>query len=135
MQYGAGFIAAVAAGASEILDPRDSATPGMLDVFARFPHLRRVLPAMGYSVEQREALRKTIEASGADCVVAGTPIDLASVLGLQIPVVRARYGYQDANLHGPRLESIIDDFVKQLEGDGSNAHRRCTRRKRDLTPR
>ncbi len=111
MSYGAGYVAAVAAGAREILDPRAFAVPEIRSVFERFPHLGRVLPAMGYSAEQRDALRRSIEASGADCVVAGTPIDLRSELELRMPVVRARYAYADADT--PGLGARIDDFAKR----------------------
>jgi predicted GTPase len=115
MGYGAGFVAAVAAGAKEIIDPRPFAVPEIQRVFDRFPHLGRVLPAMGYSPAQRDALRKTIEASGADCVVAGTPIDLSAELGLRIRVVRARYGYSDAET--PGLGELIDAFAKHHSSD------------------
>jgi predicted GTPase len=116
MSYGAGYVAAVAAGPSEIIDPRPFASPLMAEIFERFPHLGAVLPAMGYSNEQRDALRQTIEASHAECVVAGTPIDLASVLDLQIPVVRARYGYADVSGGETDLAAIVDDFEKRLVG-------------------
>ena len=115
MSYGAGYVAAVAAGAGEILDPRAFAVPEIRAVFERFPHLGRVLPAMGYSSAQRDALRRTIEASGAECVVAGTPIDLRAELELSTPVVRARYGYADADT--PGLGAIIDDFAKRMTED------------------
>ena len=114
MSYGAGYVAAVAGGAGEILDPRASAPAAILAVFDRFPHLGRVLPAMGYSAEQREALRQTIEASDAEIVVVGTPTDLAAELGLDKRVVRARYGFAEAST--PGLGSIIDAFVAQLGG-------------------
>lgn len=112
MSYGAGYVAAVAGGAREILDPREFAVPEIRAVFDRFPHLGRVLPAMGYSPEQRDALRSTIDASSADCVVAGTPIDLGTTLGLRTPVVRARYGYADVD--EPGLGAVIDDFAARL---------------------
>jgi predicted GTPase len=114
MSYGAGFVAAVAAGAKEILDPRRFAAPEIQAVFERFPHLGRVLPAMGYSAAQRLALQKTIEASGADVVVAGTPIDLRAELDLKVRVVRARYSYADADT--PGLGDVIDEFANRRAG-------------------
>ena len=115
MSHGAGYVAAVAAGASEILDPRPFAVPNIASVFERFPHLGHVLPAMGYSEEQRLALRQTIEASHAECVVAGTPIDLASVLGLEIPVVRARYAYVEPDDPSEGLSPVIDSFLAKID--------------------
>jgi predicted GTPase len=108
MSYGAGFVAAVRAGA-ELVDPRASATPEIAALYAAHPQLGPVLPAAGYGDAQRAALRRTIEASAADVVVAGTPIDLAAVLGLAKPVVRVRYELED--LDRPGLAGLVDDFV------------------------
>ena len=113
MAYGAGFVAAQAAGASEIVDPRPAAAPSLRAVFDAFPHLDRVVPAMGYGEAQRDALAKTINGSGAEVVVAGTPIDLARNLDLELPVVRAHYDYAD--LDTPGLGDAIDTF---LDGKG-----------------
>jgi predicted GTPase len=113
MPYGAGYVAAVAAGAAEIVDPRRSAPPSIAAVFARHPHLGRVLPAMGYDAAQRDALRETIEGSDAECVVIGTPTDLARDLGLTRPSVRARYGHLD--LDHPGLGAVVDRFAESVE--------------------
>ncbi|MBW2313844.1 MAG: GTPase [Deltaproteobacteria bacterium] len=110
MAYGAGFVAASAAGA-EILDPRPTAAPAIQRVYDAYPHLGRVLPAVGYGPEQRAALRDTIEASGAEVVVSGSPLDLAALLSLAIPVVRARYEYRDAT--SPGLADRIDAFLAE----------------------
>ncbi|MGI9523591.1 MAG: cyclic 2,3-diphosphoglycerate synthase [Hyphomicrobiaceae bacterium] len=109
MAYGAGYIAAVRAGAKEIIDPRQSATGEIRDVFARFPHVGKVLPAMGYSQSEREDLAATINASGADLVVTGTPSDLESLLELNIPVVRALYDFED--ISEPGLGALIKGFL------------------------
>jgi len=108
MAYGAGFVAAVRAGA-ELVDPRASAAPAIAALFATHPALGPVLPAAGYDAAQREALRRTIEDSAAEVVVAGTPIDLAALLGLTKPVVRVHYELED--LDRPGLAALIDEFV------------------------
>jgi predicted GTPase len=110
MPYGAGYVAAQAGGAGEILDPRAFATPAIAALYTRFPHLGPVLPAMGYSAEQRRDLAATIAASAADVVVAGTPIDLARDLDLAVPVVRARYDYADAG--APALWPLVAAFLR-----------------------
>jgi len=109
MAYGAGFTAAVAAGAAEIVDPRATAAPLIQDVYQRYPHLGRVLPAMGYGAAQREALRQTIDASDADVVVSGSPVDLARCASLEKEVVRARYAF--AEVEGDGLGRRIDEFL------------------------
>ena len=110
MAYGAAFVAASAAGA-EIVDPRPAAAPALRAVFERYPHLARVLPAVGYDDEQLEALRATIDAADADLVVSGTPLDLAARVRLNKRVVRARYAYRDAD--EPGLGAVVDAFLDE----------------------
>jgi predicted GTPase len=114
MPWGAGYVAAYAAGAASIVDPRASAPAAIQAVYAAYPHIGPVLPAMGYSDEQVEALRATINASEADVVVAGTPLDLATLTDVAVPVVRARYGFRE--LGAPRLESLIEEKLSALGG-------------------
>jgi predicted GTPase len=111
MPYGAGFVAATNAGAAEIVDPRPTAVGDLRAVFSRYPHIGRVLPALGYGAAQLDDLRETIRATPADVVVAATPIDLAALLALDKPVVRVRYEYQDAG--EPTLATLVDDFLKR----------------------
>jgi predicted GTPase len=91
MSVGAGYVAATQHQAGHIVDPRPFAVGSLVEVYASFPHLGPVLPAMGYSAQQRAELRQTLENCGAELVVAGTPIDLASALGLRLPLVRVEY--------------------------------------------
>jgi predicted GTPase len=104
MAYGAGYVAAQAAGA-EVVDPRPHAQGDLRAVFARFPHLGPVVPAMGYGEEQRRDLAATLAATPADVVVAGTPIDLGRLLGLDKACVRARYSLE------PRGEPDLGQLV------------------------
>jgi predicted GTPase len=109
MPYGAGFVAATAAGVSAIVDPRPWAASALRAVFDQNPHIGRVLPAVGYGSAQLDALRATIEAADAEVVIAATPIDLAALLALDKPVVRARYEFAEAG--EPTLASIVDAFL------------------------
>jgi predicted GTPase len=111
MSYGAGFVAATHAGVAEILDPRASAAPGIAAVYARYPQIGRVLPALGYGELQRAELRRTIEDSFAEVVVSATPIDLGLLLGLSTPVVRVRYELQEVD--EPGLGAIVDAFAAE----------------------
>jgi predicted GTPase len=114
MPYGAGYVAAVRAGAAEIVDPRESAAAPIRELFARHPHLGPVLPAVGYDAAQLEALRETIAGSRAELVVSGTPLDLAARIAAGKPVVRARYGYAEAS--EPGLGAIVDAFLAGRRG-------------------
>ena len=93
MGYGAGWVAAEQFGVAEIIDPRPSAVGSIAATLDRFPHLRRVLPAMGYSDAQVAELKTTIEASGADVVLNASPSDVGALLQLSLPVVRVRYRF------------------------------------------
>jgi predicted GTPase len=114
MAYGAGFVAATAAGAAEIVDPRPGAAPEIRAAFAAYPHLGRVVPALGYGPAQRRALQATLDAAPADVIVAGTPIDLGALLELRLPVVRARYEYAEAG--EPGLGAQVDAFLARVLG-------------------
>jgi predicted GTPase len=81
-------------------------------VYRAYPHIGAVLPAVGYGRAQLDALRDTINASDAEVVVAATPIDLAALLTLDKPVVRARYEYADAG--EPTLTSLVERFLRSL---------------------
>ena len=111
MPYGAGYVAATAAGA-KIVDPRLSAAPLFQQTFASYPHIANVLPALGYDQDQLAALQTTINDVAADLVVSVTPVDLAKLLRLNKKVVRARYEF--AEVGEPTLSSIVDEFVRRV---------------------
>lgn len=114
MAHGAGAAAASAAGAAELIDPRASAPPELMAVFDEYPHIGKVLPAMGYSRSQMAALAATIDRSVADLVVVATPIDLAALIPIRKPVVRARYEFAE-DPEGP-LSAIVDRFLATKSG-------------------
>jgi predicted GTPase len=95
MSSGAGAAAAFAAGAAALVDPRSSAPAELMRVFTEYPHIGMVLPAMGYSEAQLAALAETIAGSSAEVVVSATPIDLASLIPITKPVMRARYEFAE----------------------------------------
>ena len=111
MPHGAGYLAARRGGAREIVDPHQHAAPAIAAVYAAYPHIGPVLPAVGYGEAQRAALRETIDRCGADVVVSATPIDLAALLRPATPVVRARYEYADTD--EPTLAALVDAFALQ----------------------
>jgi predicted GTPase len=112
MPHGAGYAAALAAGAAQIVDPRASASPAIAAVYAQYPHIGPALPAEGYTPAQLEALRQTINSAAADLVVSATPIDLAALITINKPVVRARYEFVDSETPGLRAE--LERFLARL---------------------
>ena len=111
MAYGAGYLAAVEAGAGEIVDPRVSAVGHIAAAFKQYPHIGKVLPALGYSQSQLDDLRATINGSRADVVVSGTPSDIARLIAIDKPVVRARYEF--AEVDTPRLDQRLATFLQE----------------------
>jgi predicted GTPase len=117
MAHGAGYVAATAAGAAEIVDPRASAPPAIREVYRRYPHIGPVLPAVGYDDAQLAALAATIEASAADVIVVATPFDLARLVRVTKPLVRARYEFAEAG--EPTLGAVVDAFLARRRlGEG-----------------
>ncbi len=110
MPWGAGYLAAAQAGAV-IVDPRPYAVPLLATIYLKYPHIGAVLPALGYSHEQVEALRQTIEATPADLVISATPIDLAALVSPAKPVIRASYAY--AETETPGLAGLVDSFLSR----------------------
>ncbi len=107
MTYGAGTVAARQLGAAELIDPRPFAVGEIKATFDAYPGIGILLPAMGYSAQQLADLETTINASGADSVVIGTPIDLRRVLDLEPPAVRVRYDLQE--IGSPTLRDVLGE--------------------------
>jgi len=73
-------------------------------------------------------LRATLNRAEADVVVSATPLDLAALVALDTPVVRARYEFADAG--DPTLGALVDRFLA-CGGGRRSPHRR--RPKGELT--
>lgn len=113
MPFGAGTVAAREGGAAELVDPRPWAVGSLRDVYARFPHIGAVLPAMGYGEAQLADLAATIAATPCDVVVSGTPIDLAACLaatGIATPPIR-HVGYDLDDVTKGRLADILAPYI------------------------
>jgi len=107
MKYGAGTVAAKQLGAAEFIDPRPFAVGEIKATFEKYPNVGLLLPAMGYSDAQLEDLETTINASGADLVVIGTPIDLRRIIDIKLPAVRVKYDLQE--IGQPTLADILSE--------------------------
>ena len=56
-----------------------------------------------------QALEATIDASDAETVVIATPCDLAALIDIRKPVVRARYDYAETG--EPSLRAVVGEFL------------------------
>jgi predicted GTPase len=111
MPFGAGTVAARAAGAREIVDPRPFAVGSIAGTYETYPGTGPVLPAMGYGPAQLADLQATLQAADVDVVVSGTPMDLGRLVDVGHPMRRATYMLQDAG--SPTLAEVIAPFVAQ----------------------
>jgi len=68
---------------------------------------------MGYGADQVRDLAATIEATDADVVVTGTPIDLTRVLRTSKPLVRARYELREHE-SGALAEMVRDALARAV---------------------
>ena len=105
MAFGAGTVAARRHEVGEIVDPRPHAVGSIARAYEEYPHMHRVLPALGYSDAQRAELKTTIESSGADVVIDASPADIGRLLELDVPVTRVRYRFQQ--VAGTSLEQLV----------------------------
>jgi len=116
MAYGAGYVAATQAQAAEIIDPRNVAVNEIAALYTQYPHIGSVLPAVGYHAAQLEALRQTLNKADVDVIVSATPCNLAALIEINKPVVRARYDFAEAG--EPGLGRLVENFLKE-QGLGS----------------
>ena len=110
MPYGAGVVAANRYHAAALVDPRPYAVGSIQKTFQKFPHLWRVLPAMGYSDTQRHELEETIKRVPCDLVVVATPIDLARAIRLDKPYVCVRYEVEE--MGKPAISAMMEEFTQ-----------------------
>jgi predicted GTPase len=108
MAYGAGMVAARAAGAA-ILDPRGFAVGTIAEAYRNYPHIGTVLPALGYSAAQLAELAETLRLSGAEAIIDASPARLDRVLQLSIPLRRVRYRF--AQRSGPPLFALVEQML------------------------
>lgn len=107
MEYGAGTIAAMNFGASEIVDPRPFTVKSITATYEKYPKIGVLLPAMGYGEDQMKDLEETINKTDCDSVVIGTPIDLGRILNINKPSTRVKYELQE--IGAVTVEGVLRD--------------------------
>jgi len=112
MSFGAAFQLARQEKAADIISPASFAKGSIKDMYSTYPHLKNVLPAMGYSSKQVGELHETIREAckHVDTVVIGTPIDITKLFPIPKPVVRVRYELE------PCDAKPLEDAIKKVFG-------------------
>ena len=78
-----------------LVDPRPYAVGSIAKAYQQYPHIGPVLPAVGYSREQRDDLRRSIDNVPCSAVLLGTPANLSQLLQIAKPVARVRVEAKD----------------------------------------
>ena len=116
MPFGAGTVAAQAAGAAQIVDPRPYAVGSIITTYDTYPDTGPVLPAMGYGATQLADLEATIRATPVDVVVSGTPMDLGRIITIDQPLRRASYRLREIGT--PTLAEVLAPDVQRWRTSG-----------------
>ncbi len=111
MSYGAGIVAAKTLGALPV-DPMPYAVGTIKETLLRYPHLKNLLPATGYSEGQIKELEETINKTPCDALLIATPVNLANVINIKKPVIQITY--EVTELEKPGLTEFIKDFLKGI---------------------
>ncbi len=114
MPFGAGTVAARAAGAAEIVDPRPYAVGSIATTYVTYPGTGPILPAMGYGDQQLADLEATIRATPVDVVVSGTPMDLGRIITIDQPLRRASYVLHEIGT--PTLADVLAPHIATWGG-------------------
>jgi len=110
MLFGAGTIAAKTYKAATMVEPERYAVGSIKETYRQYPHVKSVLPAMGYGKEQIHELEQTINSAECDLVLFATPIDLPKLVSINKPTIQVSYEYRDHS--EPLLKDVL---VSQLE--------------------
>ena len=111
MAYGAGQVAARRYNAAEIIDPRPYVVGSLKEIFSKFRHIGRVLPAMGYYPQQIRELEETINKAECDSVIIASPIDLRRLIQINKPSTYVLYDLVD--MDRPYLREKIEEFISK----------------------
>ncbi len=111
LSFGAGTLEAKRLRA-RILDPRPYAAKSVKEMYKKYPHIWKVLPAVGYGRKQIRDLEETINSAPCDAVLIGTPIDLGRYIKINKPYARVTYEIKE--IGKPDLKEIINEFVSRL---------------------
>ncbi len=112
MTFGAAQVAAEKFGAAEVVDPRPHAVRSIRDTITKYPHVGKLLPAMGYFPEQIKDLEDSINATDCDLVLVGTPFDLAAQLNIDKPAQRVSYALEPIEGEPSLVELVLSKVKK-----------------------
>ena len=108
MPFGAGVVTAEKYGAGELVDPRPFPVESIAATYAKYPHMVKILPAMGYGEKQVADLAATIDKVDCDLIISATPIDLNRLIKTRKPMLPVGYDLQE--IGSPTIEDVLQKF-------------------------
>ncbi len=105
MKFGAATVAAKKYGAAEIVNAKKYAVGSIKEVYKKYTHLEKELPAMGYSKEQIKDLQDTINKADCDIIIDGSPVNLSRLIKTKKPIVNITYELDKNSIK--KLEEIL----------------------------
>mgnify|MGYP001559939324 CR=1 FL=1 len=82
----------------KVIDAEKYSGGSIKEIYKKFPHLKKVLPAMGYSKKQIHELQETINRAKCDIVIDGSPSDLKKFIKVNKKIYSADYDILDKEL-------------------------------------
>lgn len=104
MSYGAGMLVAQRY-KGNIIDGEKHAVGSLKEIYKKYTHLKKIVPAMGYSPHQIKELEATINRSSCDLIIDGTPVNLRKLLKINKPIVSVNYILEERGK--PTLKDIL----------------------------
>lgn len=111
LSSGVGYKAALKYKAGKIVDPRPFVSGSFKKIFEEYPHMDKILPAMGYSKRQMQELEEAINCVKCDSVILATPARLERFLNINKPFAVAKYNFKQ--IGGKPFSSILDNFGRR----------------------
>ncbi len=110
MSFGAGVVAAQRFKAKKIVDPKPYVVGSIKMAYLRYPHIKNIIPALGYGQKQIKELQRSINNTPADSIIIATPVDLRKFLKLNKPAVKVDYELVEKS--NVKLRDIIKKYLK-----------------------
>ena len=93
-----------------VVDAEKYAVGSIKQIYKKFPHLKKVIPAMGYSKKQINELQETINRAKCDIVIDGSPSDLKKFLKVNKKIYASDYDILDKELR--EVYGFINKILK-----------------------
>ena len=107
LSHGAGSVA-LKRHKGKMIDAQKYAVGSLKEIYRKYKHLKKELPAMGYSKKQIKELQDTINRARCDVVLDSSPVDLSQLIKTKKPIVEVSYEL------GKKAVNELERILKRL---------------------